>query len=166
MVSGNSSALLTEAIEIRTKRMSGEVLLPHYPDIEVRDDSIVLSVRFPDDSADPIRLKSEIDGYIHALEDTIQNLQRDVDHHNTSAPQEVQLALQRRRSTACACSAALFFLDHKPHWHFALTFDGDETSRFANKICLDQGVGSFCHLNKSTNPMRFHSAGCIHRIAP
>jgi hypothetical protein len=28
IVSGNSSALLTEAIEIRTKRISGEVLLP------------------------------------------------------------------------------------------------------------------------------------------
>lgn len=71
-----------------------------YPEIEVRDDSIVFSVSFPDDSADPTRLKSEIDSHVHSLEDALQNLRRDVDNHNGSAPQAVKSALQHKHKLA------------------------------------------------------------------
>jgi len=78
-----------------------------YPEIEVRDDSIVLSIRFPDDSAEPAKLKSEIDEQIRSLVETIQNLKRDVENHNGSAPQAVKSALQCKRKLAESTTGAV-----------------------------------------------------------
>jgi len=74
--------------------------LHDYPLIDVRDDSIVLSVSFPDNSADPERLKSEINRHVQSLVDAVQNLNRDVKKHNSSAPLTVKSALQQKRKLA------------------------------------------------------------------
>jgi hypothetical protein len=74
--------------------------LSSYPEIEVRDDSVVFSVSFPDDSPDPTRLKSEIHRYIKLLADAIQNLNRNVENHNNSVPQDVKSAIERKRRLA------------------------------------------------------------------
>ncbi len=74
--------------------------LSGYPEIEVRDDVIVFSIQFPDDSVDHNRLKSEIDRQVHSLADAVQNLKRDVENHNNSAPQTIKSAIQRKRQLA------------------------------------------------------------------
>jgi len=71
-----------------------------HPHIEVRDNEIVFTVSFPDDSSDPNHLKSEIDSYIRSLANSIQNLTRDVENHNKSAPAAVRSAIQRKRQLA------------------------------------------------------------------
>jgi hypothetical protein len=74
--------------------------LSGYPEIEVRDSSIILSIDFPDDSAEPERLKSEIDREIRSLADAVQSLKRDVENHNGAAPQAVKSTIQRKRQLA------------------------------------------------------------------
>jgi hypothetical protein len=67
--------------------------LSGYPELEVRDDAVVFSVRFPDDSADTASLKSEIDRQMRSLMDAVQSLRHDVENHNRSAPQTVRSAM-------------------------------------------------------------------------
>jgi len=74
--------------------------LSGYPEIEVRDDVIVFSIQFPDDSADHAKLRSEIDRQIRSLAGAVQNLKRDVENHNSSAPQTIRSAIQRKRQLA------------------------------------------------------------------
>jgi len=81
--------------------------LSGYAEIEVRDEIIILSITFPDDSADSQKLKSHIDRNIQSLADAVQNLKRDVENHNNSAPQTVSSALQRKRHLAEATTGAV-----------------------------------------------------------
>lgn len=71
-----------------------------YPEIEVRDNEIILTVSFPDDSADPIKMKSDIDRQIRSIADAVNYLRRDVENHNKSAPDSVKSAIQRKRQLA------------------------------------------------------------------
>ncbi len=71
-----------------------------YPEIEVRDNEIIVTVSFPDDSADPTRMKSDIDRQVRSLADAVNNLKRDVENHNNSAPGSVKSAIQRKRQLA------------------------------------------------------------------
>ena len=71
-----------------------------YPEIYVRDDVIVIDLSFPDDSADSEKLKPRIDSYVRSLSEAIQNQKRDVDNHNSSAPQAVKDVIQRKRNLA------------------------------------------------------------------
>jgi hypothetical protein len=81
--------------------------LSGHPDLEVRDEAIVFSVSFPDDSADPVRLKSEIDRSLRSFVDAVQSLNRDIDNHNRSAPETVRSALQRKRQQAESTTGAV-----------------------------------------------------------
>lgn len=81
--------------------------LSGYPEIEVRDDTIVFSIQFPDDSADPDRLKSEIARQVNSLAGAVQNLNRDVENHDKSAPQTVKSAIQRKRQFAESTTGAI-----------------------------------------------------------
>ena len=74
--------------------------LSGYPEIEVRDDVIVFSVTFPDDSADSDNLKSEIERQVKSLADAVSHLRHDVDDHNRSAQEHVKVALQKKREVA------------------------------------------------------------------
>ena len=68
-----------------------------YPEIEVRDDTIILSLNFTDDSADPKKIKQEIERRIQSLADTVQYLKINVESHNQLAPQTVRTTIQRKR---------------------------------------------------------------------
>ena len=81
--------------------------LSGYPEIEVRDDSIVFACTFPDDTADPQRLKAEIDRNVESLTDAVANLRRDVDNHNNSAPAAIKSALERKRAKAQSATNAI-----------------------------------------------------------
>jgi hypothetical protein len=81
--------------------------LSGYPDIEVRDDSVVMVFSFPDDSPNPERLKSEIQGKIQSLAEAVRSLQSDVAGHNGSAPSEVRSALARKLQKAQAAVGAI-----------------------------------------------------------
>lgn len=71
-----------------------------YPEIGVRDGSIVLSVSFRDDSADRASIKSEIDKNIKSLALAIRYSNRDVENHNDSAPQIIKSAIKRKKQMA------------------------------------------------------------------
>ena len=71
-----------------------------YPEIEVRNNEIMFSVSFPDDSANPAQVKSEIDRQVNSLADAVNNLHKDVENHNKSAPDLIRSAIQRKRELA------------------------------------------------------------------
>ena len=71
-----------------------------YPELQVREDSIVFRVEFPDDSPEPERLKAEIDRIIESLSQAVSWLGENVAQHNKDAPQAVRSALQRKREKA------------------------------------------------------------------
>jgi len=81
-----------------------------YPELEVRDDVIVFAVVFPDDSADTVRLKSEIDNAIGSLSSAVQNILRDVEGHNSTAEQRIRSALQAKRKLADSATEAVMAL--------------------------------------------------------
>ena len=81
--------------------------LSGYPEIEVRDDVIVFSIQFPDDSADHAKLKSDIDRQVRSLADAVQNLRRDVEKHNSFAPQTIRSAIKRKRQLAETITGAV-----------------------------------------------------------
>ena len=78
-----------------------------YPDIEVRGGEIIMSVSFPDDSANPDKLKADINRNIKSLEDAIGYLKNDVSNHNGSVPNTVKQALKRKRELAQATTGAV-----------------------------------------------------------
>lgn len=78
-----------------------------YPDIEVSNGEILLSVSFPDDSANPDQLKADISRNIKSLEDAVGYLKNDVANHNNSVPNTVKQALKRKRELAQATTGAV-----------------------------------------------------------
>lgn len=78
-----------------------------YPELEVRDDVIVFPVVFPDDLADAVRLKSEIDDAVGSLSSAVQNIRRDVEGHNSTAEQRIRSALQAKRKLADSATGAV-----------------------------------------------------------
>jgi len=78
-----------------------------YPDIEIRNNEVVFSVSFPDDSADPDSLRADIETYTKSLADAVAYLKRDVDNHNNSAPNTIRQALARKRRVAQSAVGAV-----------------------------------------------------------
>lgn len=78
-----------------------------FPDIEIRNNEVIFTVAFPDDSAAPDRLRSDVDRYIKSLTDAVNYLKSDVERHNSSAPNIVQQALERKRNLAQAAVGAV-----------------------------------------------------------
>jgi len=78
-----------------------------YPEIEIGHDEIVFSVRFPDDSADPDRLRSDVERIVKSLADAVGYLKRDADNHNNSAPNTIRQALERKRKLAQSSTGAV-----------------------------------------------------------
>ena len=76
--------------------------LSGYPEIEIHSDRITLSVKFADDSANPERLKLEIDRRIKSLTDAVGYLRNDVDNHNLSAVQRIRTAIEQKRKVAAS----------------------------------------------------------------
>lgn len=74
--------------------------LSGYPEIEVKSDRILLSISFPDDSADPKVIKKEIERSVQSLASAIENLRRDVGKHNQTAPQTVKDVIKRKYQLA------------------------------------------------------------------
>lgn len=81
--------------------------LSGYPDLEIRNSEVVFSVSFPDDSAEPDRLRSDIERSINALVDAVGNLKRNIDNHNNSAPNAIRQALDRKRELAKSAIGAV-----------------------------------------------------------
>lgn len=71
-----------------------------YPDIEIRNDEILFSISFPDDSADTDRLRSEVERNIESLKKAVGYLTNDVTNHNNSAPNTIKQVLTRKRTLA------------------------------------------------------------------
>lgn len=78
-----------------------------YPDIDVKNGEIILSVSFPDDSANPEQLKSDINRSIKSLEDAIGYIKNDVANHNNSVPSTVKQAIKRKRELAQTTTGAV-----------------------------------------------------------
>jgi hypothetical protein len=78
-----------------------------YPDIDIRNNEIVFSVSFPDDSAEPDKLRADIDRHTKSLVDAVGYLKRDVENHNNSAPKTIRQALERKRTLAQSATGAV-----------------------------------------------------------
>ncbi len=78
-----------------------------YPEIDVKNGEIILSVSFPDDSANPDQLKSDINRSIKSLEDAVGYLNNDVANHNNYVPNNVKQALKLKRELAQATTSAV-----------------------------------------------------------
>ncbi|MGP8052001.1 MAG: hypothetical protein ACLPYB_15505, partial [Desulfobaccales bacterium] len=81
--------------------------LSGFPDIEISGNDIVFSVNFPDDSANPDKLRSDIGGYINALIDCVGNIKREVDSYNDSSQIEIRKALEQKRILANSAIGAV-----------------------------------------------------------
>jgi hypothetical protein len=71
-----------------------------YPDIEIKNGEIVISVSFPDDSANADQIRVEIERNIKSLEAAVGYLKNDVTSHNNSAPHTIKQVLQQKRTLA------------------------------------------------------------------
>ncbi len=78
-----------------------------YPEITVRKDSIVFSVSFPDDSAEPERLRQEIDRQVASLREAVQDIRRDVESYNAAAPAKIRSAIVAKRNLASSATGAV-----------------------------------------------------------
>jgi len=78
-----------------------------YPDIEVRDNHILLSFSFPDDSADAGRLKKQVDQDVDFLVENVQNLREDVDRHNQQIVPQIKQRIALKRDKALGATNAV-----------------------------------------------------------
>lgn len=81
--------------------------LSGYPDIDLRDNEIIFSVSFRDDSAESNQLLSEIDRNTKSLVEAVGYLRSDVTNHNNSAPNTIKQALTRKLALARSTTGAL-----------------------------------------------------------
>jgi hypothetical protein len=78
-----------------------------YPDIEIRNNEVLFSISFPDDSAESDRIRSDIERNIKSLEDAVGYLKSDVINHNKSAPEKIKQVLARKRTLAQSTTGAI-----------------------------------------------------------
>jgi hypothetical protein len=81
--------------------------LSGYPEMEIRDGEIIFAVSFADDSAEPDRLRADIERFTKSLVEAVSHLRRDVDNHNNSAPSMIRQALERKRALAHKATGAI-----------------------------------------------------------
>jgi len=81
--------------------------LSGYPEIKVRNNEIVFSISFPDDSAQSSQLLTEIDRNTKSLSEAVDYLKRDVTNHNNSAPNTIKQVLARKRELAQSTTGAI-----------------------------------------------------------
>jgi hypothetical protein len=81
--------------------------LSGYPELEVRDDVVVFSCRFADDSPEPERLKSEIERTVQSLKEAVTHLAGNVENHNREAANAIKAALQRKLQKAQSAVSAV-----------------------------------------------------------
>ena len=78
-----------------------------YPEINILSNEVVFSVAFPDDSADPDRLRANIEQLAKSLVDAVGSLKREIENHNNSAPNAIRKALERKRTLAQSATGAV-----------------------------------------------------------
>ncbi len=78
-----------------------------YPDIEIRNNEILFCVSFPDDSAEPDQLRSNIERNTKSLEKAVDYLKNDVTNHNNSAPNIIKQVLSRKKTLAQSTTGAI-----------------------------------------------------------
>ncbi|CAG0942350.1 hypothetical protein BROC_01832 [Candidatus Brocadiaceae bacterium] len=78
-----------------------------FPEIEIRNNEIVFSVSFPDDSAQSNQLLSEIDRNTKSLVEAVGYLRNDVTNHNNTAPNTIKQALARKQTLAQSTTGAI-----------------------------------------------------------
>jgi hypothetical protein len=81
--------------------------LSGYPQIDLRENPVLFLHQFADDAANSEKLKQEIDRQVASLKNAVENLRRDVEQHNASAPGTITAALEAKRKQAQAASGAV-----------------------------------------------------------
>ncbi len=81
--------------------------LSGYPEICVTDNKVSFTISFADDSANPDKIKQQIESNVKSLSNAVQNLNRDVENHNKSAPDQIRAALKRKKQKAQKATSAL-----------------------------------------------------------
>jgi hypothetical protein len=78
-----------------------------YPKIEIKNDRVVVTYSFPDDSPDPERLKQRIHQDIASLSSAVGYLARDVEKHNCNIKPAIRSALASKHKNALAAMNAV-----------------------------------------------------------
>lgn len=78
-----------------------------YPEVDILGNEVVFSVAFPDDSADPDRLRANIEQQAKSLANAVGSLKREVENHNNSAPNAIRQALERKKALAQSAIGAV-----------------------------------------------------------
>lgn len=78
-----------------------------YPEIDIMNDEIVMSVCFPDDSINPGRIKTSIERGIKSLEEAVRYLRDDVIRHNDGIKKSISQTLSKKREMAQAAVGAI-----------------------------------------------------------
>jgi hypothetical protein len=114
-----------------------------YPEIDVKNGEVILSISFPDDSVNPDQLKSDITRNIKLLEDAVGYLKNDVTNHNKTVLNEVKQALKRKIELAQATTGAVAALgipvkraDASP----TFTIPANRRTRPTNRPSVETGV--------------------------
>ncbi|OHB61858.1 MAG: hypothetical protein A2Y76_14930 [Planctomycetes bacterium RBG_13_60_9] len=68
----------------------------HYPPIEVKDNNVILSVSFANDTANATIIKNNINVTVKQLSDTIDLLNKDIGDHNNRVPAWVKRAIEQK----------------------------------------------------------------------
>jgi hypothetical protein len=78
-----------------------------YPEIDLRENLVLITHQFADGAANSDKIKAEIDRSIGTLMKVAEDLRRDVAEHNASAPARITAALETKRKQAQAASGAV-----------------------------------------------------------
>lgn len=81
--------------------------LSGYPEIFLYDDKVSFTISFADDTANPERIKQQIESNVNSLANAVRNLSRDVANHNSTAPNQIKEALKRKKQKAQNATNAL-----------------------------------------------------------
>jgi len=100
-------AIPYEGDPILWKLRASTYSLSGYPDIDIRNNIIVISFRFPDDAANQDKLKADIERAVGNLQDAVNYLQRDVDGHNKTSPAMIRGVIAQKRAMAQSVTGAL-----------------------------------------------------------
>lgn len=83
----------------------------YYPELDIRDNEIVFSIIFPDDTVESKKIKSEIETNVSNLLEASKYINNDIEAHNEKAPQKINQAINNKISKAQKSLSVISDLD-------------------------------------------------------
>ncbi|MFC1782344.1 hypothetical protein ACFL02_02010 [Planctomycetota bacterium] len=113
-----------------------------YPEIEIQNNEVIFSTKFPDDTAKSEKIRSDIERNIKLLENAVGYLKNDVDGHNNSAPEKIKQVLARKITIAQETTGAIAALGipvKRVDWEPTFTIPTKRRTRPAKRPVVETG---------------------------